>query len=159
MPLKDDREGKDSRKPARAAMVMECFEPPAEVQPLLDRLDVVSRHATSALYNAVEYRRIPMRFLWMPLAKAQEGLGGKARAIWMMVCLSLTMLIAVMVLVPYPLKMDATGQLVPVVRKKLFHARRGYGPRILRRTGDGGTGRQRHCAALRSAAEGSRSTS
>ncbi len=119
-PLKDERDGKDSRKPARAAVVMECFDPPNEMQPLLDRLDVVTRHATSALYNAVEYRRIPMRMLWMPLAKAQEGLGGKARAIWMLVCLSLTMLLAVLILLPYPLKMDANGQLVPVVRQKLY---------------------------------------
>ena len=48
---------------------------------MIARLDVVARHATRALYNAVEHRRIPMRFLWMPLAKVQEGLGGKARAI------------------------------------------------------------------------------
>src|SRR4029077_1401230 len=88
--------------------------------PLLDRLDVVTRHATSALYNSVEHRRIPMRFLWMPLAKGQEGLGGKARAIWMLVCLSLTLLLAVLVLMPYPLKMDSTGQLVPLVRAKLY---------------------------------------
>ena len=84
-PLKDEREGKESRRPARAAVVMECFEPPAEVQPLLDRLDVVTRHAASALYNSVEYRRIPMRFLWKPLAAAQDGIGGKAKFIWAMV--------------------------------------------------------------------------
>jgi len=119
-PLKDEREGKDSKAPARAAVVMECFEPPAEVQPLLDRLDVVTRHATSALYNAVEYRRIPMRFLWMPIAKAQEGLGGKSRFIWAMVLMGLAGLIAAMVLVPYPLKMDANGRLLPVVRGNGF---------------------------------------
>ena len=32
---------------------MECFEPPAEPQQLLARLDVVAKHATSALHNAV----------------------------------------------------------------------------------------------------------
>jgi hypothetical protein len=119
-PLKDERDGKDSRKPARAAVVMECFEPPTQVQPLLDRLDVVTRHATSALYNSVEYRRIPMRFLWKPLAAAQEGIGGKAKFIWLIVLTGLVAFIAAMVLVPYPLKMDATGQLVPVVRVKKY---------------------------------------
>ena len=74
---------------------------------------------TYGAQNAVEHRRIPLRFLWMPLAKAQEGLGGKARAIWMAVCIGLTALISALVLVPYPLKMDANGDLLPVVRRKM----------------------------------------
>ena len=45
---------------------MECFEPPAEPQQHLARLDVVAKHATSALYNAVEHRRIPFRWVWVP---------------------------------------------------------------------------------------------
>jgi hypothetical protein len=117
-PLKDEREGKDTRR-SRAVLVAECFEPPVDPQPLMGRLEVVARHATSALYNAVEHRRIPMRFLWMPMAKVQEGLGGKARAIWMLVCVGLTAFISAMILVPYPLKMDANGELWPEVRRSM----------------------------------------
>src|SRR5205807_2251217 len=47
-PLKDEREGKDTRR-SRAVLVAECFEPPVDPQPLLGRLEVVARHATSAL--------------------------------------------------------------------------------------------------------------
>jgi hypothetical protein len=118
-PLKDERE-KDSKQPPRAALVMECFDPPAEPQQLIARLDVVSRHATTALYNSVEYRRIPMRFLWMPLAKVQEGLGGKARAISALVVVLLAALISALVLVPYPLKMESKGELQPQVIRKVF---------------------------------------
>jgi hypothetical protein len=121
-PLKDERE-KDSTRPSRAAVVMECFDPPAEPQQIIARLEVVARHATPALYNAIEHRRIPMRFLWMPLAKLQEGLGGKTRAISALVVVALSALISALVLVPYPLKMAATGELLPEVRQKI-HSKR-----------------------------------
>ncbi len=118
-PLKDEREG-ESKRPARAAVVMECFDPPAEPQQLIARLDVVARHATSALYNAVEHRRIPMRFVWLPLAALQEGVGGKAKAITFAVVACLAALAAAMYAVPYPLKMEASGQLLTQVRKVMY---------------------------------------
>ncbi|HZY88892.1 MAG TPA: hypothetical protein VFE78_28970, partial [Gemmataceae bacterium] len=124
-PLHDEREDKDKekgkhRRPARAALVMECFEPPADAQQYVNRMEVVSRHAAPALYNAVEHRRIPMRFVWMPLAKVQEGLGGKARAISALVVVALSLIGSALFLLPYPLKMDANGNLLPVVRRVVY---------------------------------------
>lgn len=118
-PLKDERE-KESKKPPRSAMVMEAFEPTATPEQLLARLEVVGRHATSALYNAVEHKRIPGRWIWRPIARVQEGLGGKARAIGIAVGAGLVLVAAALVLVPYPLKMDAKGQLLPEKRRWLF---------------------------------------
>jgi hypothetical protein len=122
-PLHDDREGTEKdkeRKKPRAVLVMECFDPPPDQQQLTARLEVVGRHAVSALYNSVEHRRIPMRFLWMPLAKVQEGLGGKTRAITTLVLAAVSLLIAVLIFLPYPLKMDTPGQLYPQVRRILY---------------------------------------
>jgi hypothetical protein len=119
-PLRDEREGKDPDRPARAALLMECFEPPADPQQYLNRLEVVARHATPALYNAVEHRRIPMRWVWLPLAKFQEGIGGKGRMISAIASVALSLLIALLVLVPYPLKMEAKGELVPEVRRSIY---------------------------------------
>ena len=119
LPLKDDREEK-SKRPPRSALMMECFEPTAAPEQMLARLEVVGRHATSALYNAAEHRRIPMRFIWGPLAHIQDGLGGKAKAIITLVGLALVALVAVMILVPYPLKMDANGILLPEKRAKVY---------------------------------------
>lgn len=119
MPLRDERET-NKKKPARSAIMMECFEPAAAPEQMVARLEVVGRHATSALYNSAEYKRIPMRLLWLPLAKVQEGLGGKARFIITLVALGLVALIVCMVFIPYPLKMDAKGQLLPVERAWVF---------------------------------------
>ena len=112
MPLKDERES-ESKKPARSALMMECFDPSSAPEQLVSRLEVVGRHATSALYNSVEHRRIPMRFIWMPIAKVQEGLGGKARAITYSIIAGVILLVGAMVFVPYPLKMKAKGNLLP----------------------------------------------
>jgi hypothetical protein len=119
-PLRDDREGKEPKKPARAALLMECFEPPADVGQITARMEVIARHAAPALYNAVQYRRIPMRWIWGPLAKVQEGLGGKGRAITALVIVAVGLLAGALWFVPYPLKMDAKGELLPQVRRTLY---------------------------------------
>src|SRR5262249_30260469 len=119
MPLKDERES-ESKKPPRSCLLMECFEPSNSTEQLMARTEVVGRHATSALYNAVEHKRIPLRFLWQPLAHVQEGLGGKTKAILYSITAAVVLLIGVMVFVPYPLKMDAKGQLLPQERQHVF---------------------------------------
>src|SRR5262249_27482560 len=112
MPLRDDRE-KDSHRLPRSTILLESFEPPAPPGQILTRLDVVGKHATSALFNAAEHRRIPMRFIWQPLAYLQEGLGSRARAIAASVAAGILVALVVLIVVPYPLKMDAKGQLLP----------------------------------------------
>lgn len=119
LPLKDEREG-EQKKPARSTLVMEAFEPNVAPEQLLARLEVVGRHATTALYNSVEHRRIPMRWIWMPLAKLEEGLGGRARTIAYLVGGALLTLLLILLLAPYPLKMDATGQLLPEERVWIY---------------------------------------
>jgi hypothetical protein len=119
LPLRDERE-EESKKPARSAVLMEAFEPQTAPEQAVARLEVVGRHSTAALYNAAEHKRIPMRFLWMPLARLQEGLGGKARAIWTLVIVGLIALVGAMIFVPYPLRMEANGQLLPRERNYLF---------------------------------------
>jgi hypothetical protein len=119
MPLRDDRE-EDNKRPARSAVLMEAFEPATAPEQLVARLEVVGRHATAALYNAAEHRRIPMRIIWVPLARIQEGLGGKARAILTIVGTLLIALILAMIFVPYPLRMEANGQLLPTKRAWVF---------------------------------------
>jgi hypothetical protein len=118
-PLKDERE-EESKKPPRSALVMECFDPSTSTEQLMARMDVVGRHATSAMYNAVEHRRIPGRWIWKPIAQVQEGLGGKARAIGLGIAAGVVALAAALVFVPYPLKMEAKGQLLPQERRWIY---------------------------------------
>jgi hypothetical protein len=101
-------------------MLMEVFNPPEQVEPLIQRLEVVGKHAAGALYNAAEMKRVPFGFIWRPIAKVQDGLGGKARFYWSLGAVALVLLAAVMVLVPYPLKMEAKGELLPKENHYVF---------------------------------------
>lgn len=124
-PLRDERQ-KDKPGPARSALVMECFETPEATEPLIARLEVVGKHATTALYNAVELHRIPLGWMWRPVAAVQTGLGGKTKAIIAAVVALVVGLTLAMIFVPYPLKMDANGQLLPVDRQNIFAPHPGH---------------------------------
>lgn len=111
-PLRDERE-KNEKKPARSVMLLESFNPPEQVEPMIARLDVVGKHAAGALYNAAEMKRVPFGFLWRPIMKVQEGLGGKHRFYWGLGITAAVLLAAALVLIPYPLKLEAKGQFLP----------------------------------------------
>ena len=61
-----------------------------------------------------------MRFIWMPIAKVQEGLGGKTRAIIAGVTAAVALIAVMLVFVPYPLKMDSKGSLLPKDRGFIY---------------------------------------
>lgn len=123
-PCRDERE-KDKARPARAVLVMESFNPPEQTETLVQRLEIVTKHAAPALYNAAELKRVPLKFLWWPIAKLQEGIGGKRRFIAAGVAVLLAILVGVMVLVPASLRMDAKGQMLPVEITKIYLPREG----------------------------------
>ena len=85
-------------------------------------MEVVAKHAAPAASTTpcVELKRIPFKALWWPVLKLQEGLGGKKRFIGFLIAFGLVLLTAIMVLVPYPLKMDAKGQFLPEQVKLVF---------------------------------------
>src|SRR5262249_25981588 len=127
-PSRDERET-DKTRPARTVLVMECFNPPEQIEPLVSRLEVVTKHASPALYNAAELQRVPLKFLWWPIAKVQGGVGGKRRFIAISVAVLLALISGVMAapasVPPYgaQLRMDAKGQVQPVEIVKVFPPR------------------------------------
>jgi hypothetical protein len=119
LPMRDERDPETPR-PARAVVLLESFDLAVPPEQLEARLDTLSRHASVALYNAADHRQIPLRFLWRPVALVQRGLGGTARAIAAAVVLAVAATVAALVFVPYPLKLDGRGQLLPVQRRWVY---------------------------------------
>ena len=125
-PLRDEREViKHTEKehkpgPARSALLLEAFEPPEKVDPIIQRFDIVANHAASALYNAAEMKRIPFRMLWRPLMALQGRAGGKRRFYTYLFLGLFSAFILAMIFVPYPHKLDAKGQLVPEERSYIY---------------------------------------
>jgi hypothetical protein len=119
LPLRDERE-RDHLKASCSALIIESFEPPAALDGLLDRAQVLGRHAAGALYNAAEYRRIPLPWLWMLWSRWHDGLGART---WfrMLFCFFVAAgLATALVAVPYPLKLEAKGQLLPELRRWVY---------------------------------------
>ncbi len=125
-PLRDEREAiKDGEKeskpgPARSALLLESFEPPELIDPMIQRFEIVANHAASALYNAAEMKRIPFRILWRPMMALQGKAGGKRRFYTILILGLVTALVLAMIFVPYPYKLDAKGQLVPEERSYIY---------------------------------------
>jgi hypothetical protein len=134
-PIRDERE-KDAKKPARSILVLESFNPPENAEPMIQRLEVVGKHAAPALYNAAQLKRVPLKFLWWTLAKLQEGIGGKGRFYAIAAAILLAILTACLILVPYPLRMDAEGQLLPVEIAQIFPVDEGRVIDIRRKPGE-----------------------
>ena len=121
VPIRDEREkpkegSKEVAKPVRSAVMMEMFDPPEHVAPLEQKLDVVAAHSAAALYNAAEMKRVPLKPLWWPLMRVQQGLGGKARFWTIFAVSALVLLTLAFTVIPYPLKLDATGKIAPLER-------------------------------------------
>ena len=136
MPIRDEQREKDTGKKARSILLMESFNPPEQVEPLIQRMEVVGKHAAGALYNAAEMKRIPLGIIWRPLAKLQDGLGGKHRLYAAAAAVGITALLAAMVLVPYPLKMDAQGQFLPQYVTQVYPPTEGEVRQFLYKQGD-----------------------
>jgi hypothetical protein len=134
-PIRDERE-KDNHKPARSVLVLESFNPPEQTDPLVQKLEVIGKHAAPALYNAAELKRVPLKFLWWPLAKVQEGIGGKSRFYMIAGAVLLAILIGLMITVPYTLRMEAKGQLLPVQIAQIYPPREGIVRDIRVKPGD-----------------------
>ena len=133
-PLRDQREvpkDKDNRalegKPnkARSGLLLEAFEPPEPPDQMLQRFDVVGGHAATALYNASEMKRVPMKWAWMPVMFLQGKTGGKSRFYAIVAAVALVVIITCMVVIPYPLKLDAKGQLLPEERHYIYPTNQG----------------------------------
>ncbi len=132
-PLRDERERQEKTpnepvqtpKPPRSALLLESYEPPAQVEPIISRLEVVGNHAASALYNAAEMKRVPFQWVWTPFVKLQDGLGGKTK-FWIAVSSVLAVgLILAMILLPATLQLDADGNLLPQERSYIYPPRNG----------------------------------
>jgi hypothetical protein len=117
LPLREEAAGP---KAPRFALLLECFEPVEAPEPVIGRLEVVGRHAAGALKNAAAHQRIPLRWLGQSLAALQDGLGGRGAALGVLLTAVVVGLFIAMTCLPYPLKMEASGQLLPRERRWLY---------------------------------------
>ena len=119
VPMADAREFGAPGK-ARAAVVVEMIEDDALADQMGGKIEVVARHGAGALYNALEYHRIPLLPFWRALGASTESINASTMP---KIVLALTAVVTIglaMVLVPWPLRLEASGELVPETRRTIF---------------------------------------
>ncbi|MBQ17928.1 MAG: hypothetical protein CMJ65_12465 [Planctomycetaceae bacterium] len=87
---------------------------------LAERIEVVKDHAESALANAMRHERLFGMKLWRFLGHTFAWLQGRNRWKAGLVVAALVVVGLVMALVPWDYRVEATGQLMPVVQQDLF---------------------------------------
>ncbi|HEY3392616.1 MAG TPA: HlyD family efflux transporter periplasmic adaptor subunit, partial [Lacipirellulaceae bacterium] len=95
-----------------------------------DRLVEVGEVCTTALYNAYEVERMPLRWLLRPLGAVKEQVVSRLpRTAFVMAAIGAA--IAALVLVPADFSIEAVGTVQPVVRRDVFAPRSGLVEEVL----------------------------
>ncbi len=139
VPLRDPREA-GSVRPPRSALVVEWFEQAVTLEQAIERVEIIARHIAPALYNAVEYRRVPLRWLWRPMTFVRDSLEshrGRRGAVWVTAGL---LLVAALTLMPWQYRLEAKGQVLPKNRDtayapfhgRVVQVRAAHGERVIR---------------------------
>jgi multidrug efflux pump subunit AcrA (membrane-fusion protein) len=106
--------------PAAAGMLLECFQPPSATETMRALLDTTGHHAAVALSNALEHDAIPLRWFWQKLGRVTNAFTRPAKARWLMVALLTAIITSVLIFVPYPLRVEAHGKLLPEERRWVY---------------------------------------
>lgn len=119
VPMLDQREFGSHGK-ATAALIVEMIEDAAGPDEMGGRVEVVARHGSSALYNALEYHRLFLLPVWRLLGNMSHMFGANAIPKIVLALIALTAVGISLVLVPWPLRLEGRGELVPETRRTIF---------------------------------------
>ena len=119
VPLRDARE-ENLRQPCSSALMVEAFEPSLTPDQLDQRLEIVASHATSALYNAVQHRQMPLRTISRWVGRLQQRFRGWGLAKLVAMSVLAAAIVVVFGYLQVPLRLEAKGQLLPKQRQIVY---------------------------------------
>lgn len=120
VPMRDDREFADHKGRSDAALLCEMVEDPAEPDELAPKIDVVGRHASVALANALEHSDVFLLPLWKAIGKSTRWMRGRGLPKVVAVLAAVGALSLFLAFYPYPLRLEGRGELVPENRQIVF---------------------------------------
>lgn len=119
VPLEDQREF-GARGKASAALIVEMIEDHPLDDDMGGRIDVVARHGSIALYNALEHQRVFLLPLWKGIGRSTEWVRGRGLPKMVLALALVVGLVASMVYVPWELRLEGKGAFVPETRRIVY---------------------------------------
>ena len=115
-----DRDERDDSEPPIGALIIEQIEDSRVASSLTQRVDVVCRHSSTALANAMEHQSLFLMPVWRLIGKSRVLV--KARTLPKTISISLAVLAVLVILIVWPASFDlhSKGTLEPVDRRDIF---------------------------------------
>jgi multidrug efflux pump subunit AcrA (membrane-fusion protein) len=119
-PDAEEEQDADEDNEPIGALIIEQIEDARPKEGLLQRVDVVSSHSSTALANALEHQNLFLMPLWRTLGKATWIV--QARTLPKTIAIAVAVVAAVMALVfvPADLELKGDGTLEPVIQREVF---------------------------------------
>lgn len=117
--MRDSREHGQHGK-AEAALIAEMIEDQTTPDEFGGRLEVVGRHGSLALYNALEHHRVFLLPVWRMIGNRTQWFSHRTFPKIALVAVAIAALGAVLTLMPWPLRLEGKGELVPEERRSVY---------------------------------------
>jgi biotin carboxyl carrier protein len=130
-----DRDEREDGEPPVGALIVEQIEDNRMAPALVQRVDVVCRHSSTALANAMEHQSLFLMPVWRAIGKSRFLV--KARTLPKTISISIAVLVALvaMAIVPWDFNLQSKGTLEPVQRRDVFATADGVVEEVLVKDG------------------------
>jgi multidrug efflux pump subunit AcrA (membrane-fusion protein) len=102
------------------ALIIEQIEDARPKEGLLQRVDVVSNHSSTALANALEHQNLFLMPVWRALGKAKWMVQARTLPKTIAVCVAVVSALLALWLVPADFELKGDGALEPVIQREVF---------------------------------------
>lgn len=136
IPMSDTREFADRKGRSDTALICEMIEDPATSEEMAAKVEVVSRHASIAMANALEHQDIFLLGFWKILGRSTRWARGRGKPKLIAALLLIAAVVGFLSFFPYPLRLEGRGELVPEVRRIVYAPVSGYITSVLVDHGD-----------------------
>jgi hypothetical protein len=123
-------------EPPLGALIVEQIEDSRIPETMLQRIDVVSRHSSASLANALEHDSLFLMPLWRTLGKAKWLVRARTLPKTVAVAAAIVAVFVALAVVPADFELEAKGTLEPVDRSDVFARTDGVVKEILVEHGD-----------------------
>ena len=115
----DEQEKDDAEGPV-GALIVEQIEDNRVAPAMAQRVDVVCRHSSVALANAMEHQSLFLMPLWRAIGKSKFVVQARTLPITIMVAIGVLVVLVALFIVPADFDLHAKGTLEPVERRDVY---------------------------------------